>query len=494
MAKKMKTNLIAKKRPREVESWMYKNIFQLIPYNIAIIDRDFNVVFANDNFTEYFGNWRGKKCYQVYKKLDRPCDNCNSLLTFQDGQTRVSDEAGVDQHGKPAHYVVQIAPLKQRKNGPVNYIVEMSSDITETKKWQREYQLLFDRVPCYITVIDKNYQIIRANESFRENFGDVLGKQCYEVYKKRKTKCPNCPAAKTFKDGLAHRSNQVGIKKAGEKTHYIVATSPLGRGHDEINQVIEISTDITELKKLEKNIIEAERLAAVGQTVAGLAHSIKNILMGLEGGMFIVSQGLKNNDNNMITEGWEMLERNFEKTTTLVKDFLSFSKGRLPDLELINPNDLVAEIVSLYKQIAGNMGIKLMANLDKNIDKLPLDPRGIHTCLTNLVSNAIDACQLSDKKNLRVVISTKFGNGILAIDVNDNGSGIDYDIKKKIFTTFFTTKGGQGTGLGLLTTTKIVQEHGGKISVKTKKGEGSSFIMTFPKKRLYMLYKGNEES
>jgi len=483
-----------RKNTDSIEAWMFKELFQLVPYNIAIIDRDFNIVAANDNFTEYFGNWRGRKCYKVYKKLDQPCENCNTMLTFQDGKTRVNDEAGIGQNGKPAHYVVHIAPLKKSKKGKVDYVVEMSSDITETKRWQKEYQLLFDRVPCYITVVDKNFKIIRANESFRENFGDVLGKQCYEVYKKRKTKCPNCPAAKTFKDGLAHRSNQVGIKKAGEKTHYIVATSPLGRGHDEINQVIEISTDITELKKLEKNVIEAERLAAVGQTVAGLAHSIKNILMGLEGGMFIVSQGLKNNDTNMITEGWEMLERNFEKTTTLVKDFLSFSKGRLPALELINPNDLVAEIVRLYRQIASNMGIELMVNLDKNIDKLPLDPRGIHTCLTNLVSNAIDACQLSDKKNLKVVISTKLGNGILTINVNDNGSGIDYDIKKKIFTTFFTTKGGQGTGLGLLTTTKIVQEHGGKISVQTKKGEGSSFIMTFPKKRLYMLYKGNEES
>jgi len=483
-----------RKNTDSIEAWMFKELFQLVPYNIAIIDRDFNIATANDNFTEYFGNWRGRKCYKVYKKLDQPCENCNTMLTFQDGKTRVSDEAGIGQNGKPAHYVVHIAPLKKSKKGKVDYVVEMSSDITETKRWQKEYQLLFDRVPCYITVVDKNFKIIRANESFRENFGDVLGKQCYEVYKKRKTKCPNCPAAKTFKDGLAHRSNQVGIKKAGEKTHYIVATSPLGRGHDEINQVIEISTDITELKKLEKNVIEAERLAAVGQTVAGLAHSIKNILMGLEGGMFIVSQGLKNNDTNMITEGWEMLERNFEKTTTLVKDFLSFSKGRLPALELINPNDLVAEIVRLYRQIASNMGIELMVNLDKNIDKLPLDPRGIHTCLTNLVSNAIDACQLSDKKNLKVVISTKLGNGILTINVNDNGSGIDYDIKKKIFTTFFTTKGGQGTGLGLLTTTKIVQEHGGKISVQTKKGEGSSFIMTFPKKRLYMLYKGNEES
>jgi PAS domain S-box-containing protein len=476
---------------RENLDWMYGQMFQCMPYNAAIIDRDFNVIEANDNFEEYFGSWQGRKCYQVYKNLDRPCSNCNAILTFEDGKNRVSDEAGVDQNGKPAHYVVQIAPLRKRKNSRVEYVIELSSDVTEVKRWQREYQLLFDRVPCYITIVDRNFKIIRANESFRNTFGEVRGRQCYEVYKKRKTKCPNCPAAKTFKDGMVHRSNQVGIRKEGEQTYYIVTTSPLGRPHEKINQVIEISTDITALKKLEKEIIDAERLAAVGQTVAGLAHSIKNILMGLRGGMFIVSQGLKKDDRDLVTEGWEMLERNFEKTTSLVKDFLSFSKGRLPQVKMVNPNDLVKEIIELYKDIADEMHIKLNSDLDPGMPLIPLDPEGIHTCLTNLVSNAIDACQLSENKDSVVTIGTGLERGNLTFEVRDNGSGMDYDVKQKVFTTFFTTKGGKGTGLGLLTTRKIVQEHGGKISVTSRKGKGTTFKMTFPRKRLVSIYNDN---
>jgi PAS domain S-box-containing protein len=480
-----------KKRIPDDPDWMYRELFQSVPYNAAIIDRDFNIIEANDNFAEYFGNWRGKKCYQVYKNLEQPCSNCNAILTFQDGETRVSDEAGVDQNGRPAHYVVHIAPLKKRKNSPIKYIIELSSDVTEVKKWQREYQILFDRVPCYITIIDKNFKIIRANESFRRNFGEVRGRQCYEVYKKRKTKCPNCPAAKTFKDGMVHRSNQVGIKKEGEKTYYIVTTSSLGRPNEETNQVIEISTDVTELKKLEEEIIDAERLAAVGQTVAGLAHSIKNILMGLRGGMFIVSQGLKKDEKDLIEEGWEMLERNFEKTTSLVKDFLSFSKGRLPEVEMVNSNDLVEEIVDLYKTIAGELNVELKPELDPDMIQMPLDPQGIHTCLTNLVSNAIDACQLSEQRQSVVTIRTSYDKGILKFEVQDNGSGMDYDVKQKVFTTFFTTKGGKGTGLGLLTTRKIVQEHGGRITVDSKKGKGTVFRMSFPRKRLISIFQDN---
>ena len=482
-------NLSNNFKASDLEDWMCRSLFQQVPFNVAIIDRDYNIVSANDNFTAYFGPWRGKKCYKVYKNLDQPCLGCNARLTFEDGEPRVSDESGVDQHGQEAYYVVHIAPLRQRKGAAVKYIVEMSRDVVETKNWQVEYQLLFERVPCYITVIDRNYKIIRANERFRKNFGDVHGRQCFEVYKKRKTRCPNCPAARTFRDGQVHHSQQEGIKKGGDKANYVLTTSPLGRSDTEISHVIEMSTDITDVKKLEREVIEAERLTAVGQTVAGLAHSIKNILMGLEGGMYIMGRGLEGSDRKKLTQGWDMLERNFNKTTSLVRDFLSFAKGRLPALEIIDPNRLVEEIIDLYRLIAADVGVELRADLDPKAAAVPLDPKGIHTCLTNLVSNAIDACEMSDNKQSEVCISTSDKKGVLSFYVSDNGTGMDSKIKQKVFTTFFTTKGGKGTGLGLLTTRKIVKEHGGSINVRSRPGEGTRFEIAFPKDRLHALYK-----
>ena len=464
-------------------------MFQQIPYNVAVIDRDYNIVEANSNFEDYFGSWQNKKCYAVYKKLNEPCENCPTKEVFKKGDPVVADAVGIDQHGRKTHYVAHVLPIKIKKGGKVKYAMEMTRTVTETDRWQQEYQILFDRVPCYITVIGEDYRIVRANEAFRENFGDVLGQHCYKVYKRRKSKCPNCPAEKTFKDGKVHQSSQQGISKKGQKIHYAVSTSALKRGSDSVAHVIEISNDITAMKKLEEKVIDAERLGAVGQTVAGLAHSIKNILMGLEGGKYIVSLGLNKNDKGMINQGWEMLERNFDKTTSLVKDFLSFSKGRLPELEMVNPGDLVLEIVDLYKDIAAQSGIELKSEIEKNVKTAPLDPAGIHTCLTNLVSNAIDACLMSKQKGTEVLITVSESRDKLIFEVKDNGSGIDYEIKKKIFTTFFTTKGGGGTGLGLLTTRKIVQEHGGKILVISQKGKGAKFKMEFPRKRLMALYK-----
>jgi signal transduction histidine kinase len=160
---------------------------------------------------------------------------------------------------------------------------------------------------------------------------------------------------------------------------------------------------------------------------------------------------------------------------------------------MVDPNALVLEIVELYEQVARQSGIELRAELHEGIKNAPLDPDGIHTCLTNLVSNSIDACLMSERRDRYVVIRTKNERGALVFEVADNGVGMDYEIKKKIFTTFFTTKGGKGTGLGLLTTRKIVQEHGGKIHVQSKKGEGARFRIVLPRKRLHSLLKANKD-
>ena len=477
----------------KIHSRILNELYQQIPDNVAVIDRNFNIVDANNNFEDHFGKWQNKKCYAVYKKLNEPCDNCPTKDVFSKGKPVICDAIGVDKTGKKTHYIAHSFPIKSKNGKEIEYAMELTRTVTETDRWQQEYHILFDRVPCFITVIGEDFRIVRANEAFRNNFGDMVGHHCFEVYKRRKTKCRNCPAEKTFKDGKVHHSQKTGIGKKGQNINYAVSTSALMRGNNSVAHVIEISKDITALKQLEHKVIESERLGAVGQTVAGLAHSIKNILMGLEGGKYIVSLGLAKDDKAMINQGWEMLERNFEKTTSLVKDFLSFSKGRLPELKMVNPGELVNEIIDLYKDIAAQSGISLKSEIDDKIKLAPLDSAGIHTCLTNLVSNAIDACLMGAHRGNEVLIRVFEERGLLCFEVKDNGSGLDNEIKKKIFTTFFTTKGGGGTGLGLLTTRKIVQEHGGKIVVDSQKGKGSVFKIILPRKRLMSLYKETKE-
>ncbi len=459
---------------QKLDILLQRQLFDQYPFNLAVLDPDLRIVKANNRFKEYFGDWQGKRCHEVYKRNQKACDGCKTRKTFIDGKSRISEESGFNRDGNVCHYVMHLSPLKD-ETGKVEFVLEISRDITEAKQWQREYDILFDRVPCYVTVIDRNLKITRANEKFRSTFGEGRGSLCYKAYKSRDIPCSNCPALQTFEDGEGHVSEQIGITKDGKEAYYIVNTSPLTRGDGAVDHVIEIATDVTQIKQLEKQNLEAERLAAVGQTVAGLAHTIKNMLMGLEGGMYMVDTGIRKNEPERLTKGWDVLQRNFNKTTELVRGFLSLAKGGQPKLKVIDPNIIVENIIELYHDSASQQGVSLIFEPDNSIEPIPLDPAGIEDCLTNLVSNGIDAALLRDDNDAEVRVSIREENKSLVYEVSDNGSGMDNEVKQKIFTTFFTTKGGKGTGLGLLTTRKIIQEHGGKIELETAHGEGSTF-------------------
>ncbi|MEW6359403.1 MAG: ATP-binding protein [Planctomycetota bacterium] len=475
----------------ELKSLLRSELFDHIPLNIAVIDRSHNIVDANTEFREYFGEWRDLKCYEAYKGASVPCPDCEAMKVFEDGKTRVFEEMGRDARGYAAHYVTHAVAVLG-PNGAITHVVKLSENVTDIRNQQREYQILFERVPCYVAILDRDFRIIRANEKLRETFGVCRGRFCYEVYKKTDRPCEDCPAAMTFADGQEHTSSKVGIDKEGKETHYIVTTSPLSRSKEGCSHVVEILTDITQMKELEHEKLEAERLAAVGQTVAGLAHSVKNMLMGVEGGMYMVTSGVAKGRQERIAEGAGMLQRNIEKLSSLVRDFLSFARGRKPHVEMLDPNTLVDEIIGLYAETAKTLGVKLAAGPQQPLAKAPMDHDGIHTCLTNLVSNAIDACRMSSKPGCDVILAAREEHGVLIFEVSDNGCGMDYDVKKRVFTTFFTTKGAEGTGLGLLTTRKIAQEHGGKISVESAPGEGSVFRIELPRDRLPQLNDSEE--
>jgi signal transduction histidine kinase len=344
---------------------------------------------------------------------------------------------------------------------------------------------LWDQVPVRIAVIDCNFRIVEANRSFRSSFGEWRDQPCFSVYKGRSEKCDGCAASKTFADGKIRVREEEGLPLEGKPTYYLVHMVPLVRPEGTIPYIIEMSTDITDTKLLERQKLEAERLAAVGETVAGLAHGIKNVLMGLEGGLYIFQSGLHKSDNKRMAAGWQILKEEIGRITSFVKEFLEFSRGKIPIVQLVDPNRIVMDVIGLFKEKASMAGIDLVARLQEPIACAPMDEQGVHTCLTNLVSNALDACEISDKSGRHVTVTSREIGDLLIFEVADDGTGMDYEVKKNIFTSFFSTKGSdRGTGLGLLTTRKIVQQHGGTISFESTEGVGSFFRMEFPRSRL----------
>jgi signal transduction histidine kinase/CheY-like chemotaxis protein len=260
------------------------------------------------------------------------------------------------------------------------------------------------------------------------------------------------------------------------------------REEDFLKAVANTLAGIIMRKRLEEGLVKSERLAAIGQTVAGLAHCIKNILFHLEGGVYIVDKGLRKDDIQKLNTGWNMVRKNIDKVSDLVMDLLNYSKERKPKFEFCSPNTIAEEVCELMEpkaEDAVNEGIKVVRDFDPNIGYVQLDPKGIHRCLLNLVSNGIDACLAdeSEDKEYKVTVTTlRQEDKTIAFEVLDNGCGMDEDIKQQLFASFFSTKGSKGTGLGLLVTQKIVQEHGGVLSVNSEPGKGSTFTMVLPQR------------
>ncbi len=227
-------------------------------------------------------------------------------------------------------------------------------------------------------------------------------------------------------------------------------------------------------------MVQAERLAAIGQTIATLSHHIKNILQGIRGGSYLIEMGLNEHDENMTRKGWNIVEKNQGKISTLVIDMLTISKEREPDLAPANLNQVVEEIAELMHARAGELSVALELHLDSAMPTLQFDSEGIHRAVLNVVTNALDACE--GRSEARVNVSTAFlpDQKLAQVIVADNGPGIPPEQLPKIFQLFVSGKGARGTGLGLPVSEKILKEHGGRILVETEMEQGTRFILEFP--------------
>ncbi len=247
--------------------------------------------------------------------------------------------------------------------------------------------------------------------------------------------------------------------------------------------------DLREIKRLENELVNAERLAAIGQTVAGVAHGVKNILHGFKGGSYLVELGISKGNDEKLKKGWDMIQRNISRTSDLVLDLLTYSKEREPEFKACDPNAIIADVCEVMQERADEHRVKLVTELDSAVDSVIMDPHTIHQCLTNLISNAIDACLFDQdtSKQWRVTVKSKFEDDRhFIISIEDNGMGMSQQVMSRLFTSFFSTKGHRGTGLGLLVTRKSVEEHGGTIDVQSEEGNGTVFTLRLPFSRLDM--------
>ena len=224
--------------------------------------------------------------------------------------------------------------------------------------------------------------------------------------------------------------------------------------------------------------LKAERLAAVGQTVAGLSHYIKNVLSCMEAGSEIVSRGLGDGDLEAARKGWGIVGRNERKISELVLDMLNYSTERAPVRSSCDLNNVIQDLAESLGPAAEAASIRLELVLDPDLPQVSADPTGMHRCVLNLLTNALDAVEGCDEPH--VTVSTRCEGDRAVVRVADNGVGIPDDVMPRIFDVFVSTKGERGTGLGLAVVKKIINEHAGEISVTSGPGRGAEFRTALP--------------
>ena len=334
---------------------------------------------------------------------------------------------------------------------------------------------IIDLLPCYISIQDLEHRLLFVNQSFKNDFGDGTGKLCHRVYKDSPNVCRACPVEKTLQDKCTHVGEKTVQLPDGKICQMLIQSAPILDANSEVEAVIEMGTNITQIKKSQKE------LTTLGQSIALLSHGIKNILEGLQGGAYVVDEAFKEDDIQLARKGWGIVNKNIFDITDVVQNILYSSKNRPLQYEMVSPGQLMQDSVQLFRAKAAAMNIQLEAQINAALPDVRLDAAGIRRMLHNLIWNALEACHNDKDKNHHMVnLNTDYfdGNHIM-FEIADNGIGMDEATQRNMLEEFFSTKGAGGTGLGLAVVEKVVNKHGGRIEINSAPGIGTTFKIIF---------------
>jgi|GEM_PF-871092 len=393
------------------------------------------------------------------------------------------------------HLYFNAAPITDDA-GKIQGAITTYQDLTErvkmTQKIKRREAFVQNLIRNSIDAViatDSEDRIIVFNPGAVQIFGyapqETIGKLRFQDILPEQTALTVREAIASDKEGPPGKiiNMEVAVRnRANEILPVRLSGTLLYQNEKELGSVFFVQ-DLREIHRLQKEKEQAQRMAAIGSTVAGLAHYIKNVLNGLKGGAYVINSGTGKQDLELVKKGWGMVERNIEQISTIVTDMLIYSREREPKYEILDPNEVVGEVLDLMEERAKLSDVTIVRQQDPRIEKVPMDKTAIFRCLLNLVSNAVDACTLegiTDGRGMVIVKTDRPPGCAVRFQVSDNGTGMDEETQKKLFTYFFTTKGYKGTGLGLPVTQKIVEEHGGNLTFETEPGKGTTFTLTLP--------------
>ncbi len=347
-------------------------------------------------------------------------------------------------------------------------------DVSHAKQ---EWETTFDSASEGIIMVSKDYRITRVNRTAAKMFGgevkDLLGRRCYEVVHKTSEAPNSCLMRQAYADSTTSSMEQEN--EDGSTLEIIV--DPIYDEQGVFTGAVHFLRDITEAKKLRQQLIQSEKMVAVGQLVAGVAHEINNPLTGVLG----FAQLLQTRDiDEQARRDAESISREAERATRIVRHLLSFARKHQPERKAVDVNAVLRECIELKAYELKVNNILIEADLDAGIPLTLADPHQLQQVFLNLINNSEQA-MLDDRGSGLLKISSRLIGDSIRIVFTDSGPGVPEEVRDRIFEPFFTTKDvGKGTGLGLSVCYGVVVDHGGSILVEQGPDRGASFVIELP--------------
>ncbi|MGD9081462.1 MAG: PAS domain S-box protein, partial [Desulfobacterales bacterium] len=472
----------------------YQTLFERAPCLITVQDRNYKLLRYNHEFAKQFDPQPGEHCYHSYKGRDQKCVNCPVERTFEDGQTHYGEETGLSKDGTPVHWILRASPIKNAK-GEIVAAIEMSLDITQRKQLEdkleeseKKYHEIFNNMPNPVFVLDlESLKILDCNESVRPVYGfdkdEIINRSFLDFFIEKDR---DEYAAKLKNVSVINQAKQQS--KDGKILFVTIRISPSDYSG---NKVLLVSTsDITKRLETEQQLIQASKMATLGEMATGVAHELNQPLSVIKTAS---SFSIKKMDKNEPIEAEILfnilakIDSNVDRATKIINHMRQFARKSEMDLEKVQLNDILERAFEIFSQQLKLRGIEVIWSIDKKLPKINADPGRMEQVFINLLLNARDAIedkwgdqepQMGQKK---IVLKTACDGRNIICEVCDTGIGVPESISDKIFEPFFTTKEvGKGTGLGLSISYGIVNDCGGAIHVVPNEPEGACFVLQFP--------------
>jgi len=347
---------------------------------------------------------------------------------------------------------------------------------------EQKYQQLFDSTCDAILLIDiATLQVAEVNPAAEEliliRASELAGHPLRDL-------CPGLPDPsesllenKKRVEALFDAAGEIQIARGDGDQILCEGTVTLVDCHK--RPVLQINVrEITTRKKMEQQLRQAEKLSALGQLVAGVAHELNNPLAVVMGYAQLLSKN--RNLEERVRKDLEKVLHESERAAKIVRNLLTFARPREPHMTMVDVNRIVVDSLETREMQVQRANVEVRRRLGRDLPPTMADAGQVEQVVVNLLTNAIQALENRPEKRV-VEVATEFGNNRIRIIVSDNGPGIPDVVMERIFDPFFTTKSpGKGTGLGLSICYSIVEEHKGRIWVESKAGKGARFYVELP--------------